>query len=201
MKILARLFAASLPVIVLGQAAMGCNDPVPPIPKGAVRFKVETITPPLKDASGKTISCTINGNELKMGIVDGNGHTPVDEEQGPYRVSCRVAADGSFAGSLAGPRTSSTSLSFEIAGKAVAGGEASMTQVSFADSQFGSYQANPPSSCTVSLSTAAGDNALAVTSGRIWGKFSCPRVSIVDATDTSSCAVVEGYFVFENCDE
>lgn len=201
MKTLARLFVAALPVFVLGNAAIGCNDPVPPTPKGAVKFKVTTISPPLKDTSGKTISCTINGNELKVGVVDGNAHAPVDEEQGPYRVNCRVAADGSFTASLSGPRTSSTSLSFEIAGKAVAGGDAEMTQVSFADSQLGSYQANPPSSCAVSLSTAMGDNALAVTAGRIWGKFSCPRVSVVDATDTNSCAVTEGYFVFENCDE
>ena len=200
MKTLVRHAVASVPLFVLGSAVIGCNDPVPPTPKGAVKLGVTTISPPLKDASGKTISCTINGNELKMGIVDGNGHTPVDEEQGPYRVTCRVAADGSFNASLSGPRTASTTLSFEIQGKAVQGGDAQGTQVSFADSQFGSYQANPPSSCTVSLSTAGGDNALAVTSGRIWGKFTCPRLSIVDATDTSSCATT-GYFVFENCDE
>lgn len=200
MKTLARLAFVSCSLLVLGPSVIGCDDPVPPTPKGAVKFRVATITPPLKDADGKTVSCTINGNEMKMGIVDGNGHTPVDEEQGPYRVNCRVGADGSFNGSLSGPRTSTTTLSFEIQGKAVQGGDAQGIHVSFADSQFGSYQAAPSSSCTVSLSTAGGDNALAVASGRIWGKFSCPRLAVVDATDTSSC-VTEGYFVFENCDE
>ncbi|MCC6648725.1 MAG: hypothetical protein IT374_24565 [Polyangiaceae bacterium] len=201
MKTFARLALAMSVVSVLGSSALGCDDPVPPVRKGAVRFELGTVTPALKDDKGNTINCTWNGSELKMGIVDGNGHTPVDEEQGDYRVNCRVAADGTFAASLSGPRTSTTQLSFDIQGKAVQGGDAQGVTVSFADSQFGPYQSNPTASCTVSLSTAGGDNALAVAAGRIWGRFSCPRLSIVDQTDTSSCSVLAGYFVFENCDE
>ncbi len=200
MKTFLRLAFFGSSLFVLGASALGCNDPVPPTPKGAVSMKLSTIVPTLKDAEGNAIGCTIGGSELKMGVVDGNAHTSVDEEQGAYKVVCRVAADGSFTASLSGPRTSTTQLSFDIEGKATQGGDVQGTQVSFGDSQFGAYKSNPATSCTVSLSTASGDNALAVTSGRIWGKFTCPRLSVLDATDTSSCATV-GYFVFENCDE
>ncbi len=181
-----RLFP--LGFICVGLALLsGCSDPVPPTPRGAwtVSF-VDT-----------GIDCQHGGHNAKVGDVGPSTKNAVvvDGTEGA-NVNCSVRAAGKgFAvdASLQQSDKYLTMLISEIS--------ASATETAPAKGGVGYSSANTVDTYTTTETDKCDyyfvPSAQGVAAGRIWVSFKCPTLY----AEGSTCAITQGYAIFENCDE
>ena len=164
--------------------AVGCSDPTPDSPKGAVSIhlvqKSACGVPDLwADAPGVAGSHPIDGTQISDNLA-------TDGENGA-RVTCGVAPGASGKFNVSGS-ISLGGVNVALSGQMVAQSHQSQQgqHLSVSASQLDS----PRSSTDCTLTT------LLIDQGKVWGSVTCASAS---NESSETCGIDEGYFVFENC--
>jgi hypothetical protein len=174
-----------------------------PMPQGAIEFKSSVAPGMLCSHTHTFISAPSN---VAAGVLDAlscdlstgckpDQYVVVDRDRGAT-VTCLVASNGSDFSvstrlSVDGTSTGEPSISFQLNGVlSPTGGTATISE----QNSIGGGGGND-SMCTVYIQQPRG----LVKSGGIWGSFQCENFRNPSDISETGC-LLEGYFLFENCD-
>lgn len=187
---LARLGFGLLPVLgLLPLIGAGCSDPVPPTPRGA--WSVSFISP--------NANCPVSGHNAKVGdVTDHTKERVIVDGEDNVSVDCTVSGSGSFNVS-ANAIDNANGLAFTMAVEGISPSatldKPATGGVSFSSPTTGGEpaQSNSMDPCIFYFIPDSGEG---IDAGKIWVAFQCPSMQL----DMGTCAIQQGYAIFENCE-
>jgi hypothetical protein len=179
-----RFFALAFVAAAIPVLAAGCSDPVPQTADGAWYVSTQ-----------QTAGCKIAGHQSQIGQVnDKQKLAVVTDGIDNNTVDCTVSGTGTFAvDATLSNFTNGLSLQINIPAitpKATKDNPAKGAVAYLSPKTAATYTG---ANCDFYFA----DPVETVASGKIWVAFSCDDIS--DTSAMSTCAIVQGYAIFESC--
>jgi hypothetical protein len=167
-----------------------CSDPVPPTPRGA--FSVSFVDTGIEcaHAGHNTVIGMVGPKNKEVVVVDGTSSTIIDCEVTPVTGGFKVYAsatqkDKALTIVLNNIPASATE-------EAPAKGGISYVSAKTVDS----YLNSTDTPCDFYFVPTTPPNQ-GIAAGRVWLSFKCPKIE----AEGSTCAISQGYAIFENCSQ
>ncbi len=185
-----RVVFLSCSTLLLASFALGCEEPVPPIPQGAFLVNFVDTGADCPHKNHQSLLGDVNATERKSFLLDGAPGASVDctvsgAALGPFSIEANLGFEG----------TEALTISVDqIDAKATEAAPAKGS-VGFSSSVTGNFfGAGEPCDFYIEPAGPSGDGQ-GVKPGEAWLSFKCP--SMVNSMYT--CALNESYVLIENC--